>query len=60
MGVKIESGCYKMKFDTKSYFTTNGVKGFYPYVEVSKLLNIPCHKYMVFVSGMYVLVCDVY
>ena len=56
MGVEIGSGCYKMKFDTKSYFTANGIKGFYPYVEVSKLLNIPWHKYVVFVSGVYLCV----
>ena len=34
-GQKIASGCYKIKFDTKSYFDASGIKGFYPYVEVS-------------------------
>ena len=30
-------GLYKITFDTKSYFTSIGVRGFYPYVDVSLL-----------------------
>ena len=33
-GETIEPGIYRMVFDTGSYFTKNGVKGFYPMVTI--------------------------
>lgn len=30
----VEPGTFRIRFDTKAYFTATGTKGFYPYVEV--------------------------
>ncbi len=31
----LEPGIYKLRFETKDYFSSQGVKAFYPFVEIS-------------------------
>lgn len=33
-GTRLEPGLYRMSFNTGAYFKAQGVRGFYPYVEV--------------------------
>jgi 5-hydroxyisourate hydrolase len=33
-GTRLESGTYRLTFDTASYFRAQGTRGFYPYVQV--------------------------
>ena len=33
--IVLESGVYKIKFETKEYFDTQGVQTFYPFVEIT-------------------------
>jgi 5-hydroxyisourate hydrolase len=41
----LESGRYRVTFDTAGYFTTSGVTGFYPYVEVVFQIDTPDQHY---------------
>lgn len=43
----LASGMYRMSFDTGSYFTNQGVEGFYPYVVVVFELKAPERHYHV-------------
>lgn len=41
--VLLESGIYKMKFETKPYFDQQGIKAFYPFVEI--VFSIDGHEH---------------
>ena len=38
-GVILESGTYKMKFETKEYFEKQGLQTFYPFVEITFIIS---------------------
>lgn len=45
-GKKMETGVYKIVFDTGSYFTANKVKGFYPEVEIQFIVSDDTHYHV--------------
>jgi 5-hydroxyisourate hydrolase len=46
-GTRLESGTYRLTFDTEAYFRAREVKGFYPYVSVVFMLSAPDEHYHV-------------
>ena len=46
-GSRLEPGLYRMTFNTSAYFKAQGVRGFYPYVEVVFELTAPGEHYHV-------------
>lgn len=44
---QLESGIYKMRFETAGYFQACNLKGFYPYVEITFTIESPTQHYHV-------------
>lgn len=42
----LDPGVYKMRFETKDYFDQQGIPSFYPYVEISFILNDKEHYHV--------------
>ena len=44
--VILEPGTYRLRFDTKSYYETGGITGFYPFVEITFNISRPEHYHI--------------
>ena len=44
--IKLDPGTYRLVFDTASYFKTQGVKGFYPFVTIAFEISDNSHYHV--------------